>query len=300
MLAQDDRCENMNCLCGKRPWRKPKPSRRSKRCGNKNNISADISTHNMMIFCDKFALWIFGFRFDAPIVAWRITHKIPNWHVHVMQISHKSYCWLHTAKDYSGLTKGMRLYAEAGGPIGQKMDDAPIENNNFHLRVLAGTTLFRIFGRGFWLPVNVNHRVAVGLVLAWIDRDNFCQQCILEHCWSILGPMFGPCWAVWSGQMVLTGGLLGPSWVTSEWVTWGWHGAVFGHIGGHVWLVFGLLHDLYWASSGATLYSVKLTETFGLYSLTCYSTAHYLEYCICFSHLFQPMPCATWICWRAR
>ena len=33
---------------------------------------------------------------------------------------------------------------------------------------------------------------------------------------------------------------MGPSWVT-----WGWHGAVFGHVGGHVWLVLGLLggHD---------------------------------------------------------
>ena len=121
MLAQYDRCENMNCLCGKRPWRKPKPSRRSKLCGDKDNTSADISTHNMLIFCDKFALWIFGFRLDAPTVAWRITHNIPNWHAHVMQMSHKSCSWLHTAKDYSGLTKGMRLHVEAGGPTGQKM-----------------------------------------------------------------------------------------------------------------------------------------------------------------------------------
>ena len=54
---------------------------------------------------------------------------------------------------------------------------------------------------------------------------------------------------------------------------------------GLCWAFWGGMMGLYWASWGATLHSVYLTETFGLYSLTCYSTAHYLEY---------------WICWSAR
>lgn len=51
---------------------------------------------------------------------------------------------------------------------------------------------------------------------------------------------------------------------------------------GLCWAFWGGMMGLYWASWGATLHSVYSTETFGLYSLTCYSTTHYLEYCICF------------------